>query len=76
MIVVSSERLLRTAAILTLIALALMVWSILDPQPLLLVVAMSGGQALGSLALALDGWAILRDLKRAKVLDLRAKEKR
>jgi hypothetical protein len=39
---------LRVASVLALIALALIVWSILDPRPLPVLVGLSLGQALGT----------------------------
>jgi hypothetical protein len=58
--------LLRGAAILTLIALGLMVWSMLDPTPLPVMLAMTLGQALGTFAFALYGFAVWKDLRRIK----------
>lgn len=49
----SHERLARVAAILTLVALALMVWSVLDPRPLSTVAAMTVGQVIGTTSLVL-----------------------
>jgi membrane protein implicated in regulation of membrane protease activity len=58
--------LLRGAAMLTLVALGFMVWSMLDPTPLPVMLAMSLGQALGTLAFALYGIAIFNDLRRIR----------
>jgi hypothetical protein len=58
--------LLRGAAILTLFALGLMVWSMLDPTPLPVMLAMTLGQALGTFAFALYGLAVWKDLRRIK----------
>jgi hypothetical protein len=44
------ERLLRVACVLALVALALIVWSMLDPRPLPVLVGLSLGQALGTLS--------------------------
>ena len=49
----TAETALRAAAIGSLVSLALMVWSFLDPSPLVMVLAMSIGQALGLTALGL-----------------------
>ncbi len=57
------RRLLRFSAILTLIALALMVWSMLVPTPLPIMIAMSVGQGLGTLAFGLYGYVIVQDLR-------------
>ncbi len=62
----SPESLLRGAAILTLIALALMVWSMLDPTPMPVMLAMSLGQVLGTVAFALYGIAVWKDLRRIR----------
>ena len=45
------SRLLSAACVLTLVALGLFVWSLLDPRPIPVIVAMSVGQLLGTLAL-------------------------
>ena len=66
-----SERLLRFAAILALAALALMVWSILDPRPVPVLVAMSLGQALGTGSLLLYVAVVVADLRRSAERDTR-----
>ena len=43
--------LLRTSCACALLALALIVWSVLDPRPIPVVVAMTAGQAIGTLSL-------------------------
>ncbi len=58
---------LRLAAISALIALGLMVWGVLDPRPIALVVAMSVGQALGTLSFALYAVTVMADLAHARV---------
>ena len=65
---VRASLLLRIAAVLTLLALALMISSLLRPSPLLVILAMSVGQALGTLAFGLYLWVIVADLRRARVL--------
>jgi hypothetical protein len=57
---------LRISAALTLLALALMVWSVFQPTPMPVMLAMSLGQALGTGAFALFGLAILIDLRRSR----------
>ena len=57
---------LRVSAVLTLIGLALMVWSILVPTPLPVMLAMTVGQALGSTAFALYLWIVVRQLRRER----------
>jgi len=63
---ITITRLLRWSAVLTMIALALMVWSMLQPTPLPVMLAMSLGQLLGTMAFALYGVVILRDLRRVR----------
>lgn len=57
---------LRISAGMTLVALALMVWSLLEPTPLPVMVAMSVGQALGTIAFGIFGWVVFKDLTRAR----------
>jgi hypothetical protein len=58
-------RILRAACVLTLVALALMVWSLLEPTPMPVLVAMSLGQALGTISLLMFGGVVVADLRRA-----------
>lgn len=55
----SVAALVTAACIATLLSLALMVWSVLDPTPLPVMVSMSMGQAIGTLALLLYLAAVL-----------------
>jgi hypothetical protein len=48
---VGTRRLVATACVLSLVALALMVWSVLDPTPLPVMIVMSVGQVIGTLGL-------------------------
>jgi hypothetical protein len=48
---ISVEHLVTAACLSTLAAIALMCWSILDPTPFPVMVAMSVGQAVGTLSL-------------------------
>lgn len=59
-----SMLLLQASAVLTLLALALMVWSMLAPTPLPVMLAMTVGQALGSLAFGAYVFVVVRDLRR------------
>jgi len=59
-------KLLYASAILTLIALGLMVWSLFQPTPLPVMVAMSVGQALGTTAFAAYGYVVVRDILRIR----------
>jgi hypothetical protein len=56
---------LQVSAVLTILALALMVWSMLEPTPLPVMLAMTIGQAVGTLAFSLYGYAVVRDIVRA-----------
>jgi peptidoglycan/LPS O-acetylase OafA/YrhL len=60
-------RLLRLASVCALLALALMLWGVLDPSPIALVVAMSVGQALGTLSFALYALVVVADLRHSRV---------
>ena len=57
---------LRVAAVLTMIGLGLMVWSILVPTPMPVMLAMTVGQVVGTAAFALYGYAVVRDIRRAR----------
>ena len=70
---ISMQRLLQGSAILTLIALGLMVWSMLQPTPLPVMLAMSVGQLLGTVAFAIYGYAVIADVLRVR-RDRRAAE--
>lgn len=67
-------RWLRVSALLTLLALALMVWSVLQPTPLPVMLAMSVGQGIGTLAFALYGWVVFLDLRRIRRLAREAED--
>jgi peptidoglycan/LPS O-acetylase OafA/YrhL len=58
---------LRLAAACALLALAMMIWGVLDPRPIALVIAMSVGQAVGTLSFALYLLAVFVDLRSAGV---------
>lgn len=60
----SNEALLRISALLTLLALLLMVWSVIQPTPMPVILAMSAGQGVGTLAFALYLYVVLRELRR------------
>lgn len=60
-------RLLQIAAVVTLLALALMVWSMLQPTPLPVMLAMTVGQGLGTLALGTFLYVVIRDLRRSYI---------
>ena len=62
----NSDLLLRLSAVFTLIALALMLWSMVVPTVWPVMIAMSAGQALGTLALVLFLSVVIRDVRRAR----------
>ena len=55
---------LRVSAVLTLIGLVLMVWSICVPTPLPVMLAMSVGQVVGTISFALYVYIVVRQLRR------------
>jgi len=57
-------KLLRVSAVLTIIGLAFMVWSLVQPTPMPVILAMSVGQGAGSLAFGLYLYVIVVDLRR------------
>lgn len=57
--------LLRISAVLTLVALALMVWSMFAPTPLPVMLAMTVGQALGTAALGIYLYVIIFDFRQS-----------
>lgn len=59
---------IRIACVSSLISLALMAWSMVDSRPIAVIIAMSIGQALGTLSLALFLIVVIWDLRRARVL--------
>jgi hypothetical protein len=59
---------LRLSGVLTLIGLALMVWAILDPRATPVIIAMSVGQAVGTLAFVIYLGVVVFDLRRTRVL--------
>lgn len=64
----TTERLTRSAALLALLGLALMTWSISVARPVPVVLFMTVGQLIGTASLALYIAAIVVDLRRARVL--------
>jgi hypothetical protein len=55
---------LAASAVLTLVGLALMVWSLLQPTPLPVMLAMTVGQVIGTVAFAIFVIVVVRDLRR------------
>ena len=58
--------LLRISAVLTLLGLALMAWSLVEPTPLPVMLAMTAGQALGTTAFGLYIFVVVRELRRER----------
>jgi hypothetical protein len=61
----SYTRVLRAACVLAVVALALMVWSVLEPTPMPVLVAMSVGQILGTLSLLALLVVVVADMRKA-----------
>jgi hypothetical protein len=57
------SRLLVGASLLALAALCLMVWSLFDPRPIPVILAMSVGQVLGTLSLLAFLAVVLADVR-------------
>jgi hypothetical protein len=55
---------LRLSAVLTLLGLAFMVWSMLEPTPLPVMLAMTVGQGFGTLAFGIYVFIVVRELLR------------
>jgi hypothetical protein len=60
---INSPRLLQAACASALAALALFVWSLLDPRPIPVILAMSLGQVLGTLSFAAFLLVVAYDLR-------------
>jgi hypothetical protein len=57
--------LVRLSAILALVGIGLMVWSLLDPRPIPIMVAMSVGQGVGTMSLLLYVAVVIAEAFRA-----------
>ena len=55
--------LLRVSAVLTLIGLGFMAWSMLAPTPMPVMLAMTVGQVIGMVAFGLYLYVVIRELK-------------
>jgi hypothetical protein len=60
---------LRGAAVLALVGLVCMVWSVVQPTPLPVMLAMTVGQGAGTLSFLMFLLVVIADLHRARVLD-------
>jgi len=58
-----SVRVLKVASVLALVALALMMWGVVDPRPLPVLVGLMIGQGLGTLSFILYLVVIAADLR-------------
>jgi peptidoglycan/LPS O-acetylase OafA/YrhL len=65
-ILLAPPRVLQFSCALALVALALIVWSLLDPRPIPVILAMSLAQALGTISFAAFLWIVVRDLRAAQ----------
>jgi len=63
MIKFNQSRVLKAACVLALAALALMSWSLFDPRPIPVVLAMSLGQLLGTLSLGAFIVVVVADIR-------------
>lgn len=62
----TQSHVLRASSALALVALALIVWSLVDPRPIPVILAMSVAQGLGTLSFAAFLWIVVRDLRAAQ----------
>jgi hypothetical protein len=62
---VDRPRFLQGACVLALLGLGLMVWSLFDPHPIPVILAMSLGQVLGTLSFLVFLVVVAYDLRRA-----------
>jgi len=60
------RRLLRFSAVLTLIALVLMMWSMFDPRPAPVLIGLSLGQVLGTASFAIYLSIVIWDIRRRR----------
>lgn len=65
------HRLVVAACVLSLVALGLIAWSLLQPRPIPVIMAMSVGQALGTLSLILFIATMVIDLRGRRILGRR-----
>jgi hypothetical protein len=71
------SRILVASCALALLAVGLMTWSLFDPKPIPVVVAMSVGQVLGTLSLVAFAYVVVADWRAqlAKAKEVIAREK-
>lgn len=61
-----TQRLITASCVLGLVAMAMMCWSVLDPTPVPVLVAMSAGQAVGTLSLLCYIAAVIIEVRRER----------
>jgi MFS family permease len=61
-----TQRLITASCVLGLVATAMMCWSVLDPTPVPVLVAMSAGQAVGTLSLLCYIAAVIIEVRRER----------
>ena len=54
---------LRIACVMAIVGLALMMWSLLDPRPPPVLIALSVGQVIGTLSFAIFIWVVIADYR-------------
>ena len=62
----SPEVVIRLACILALVALGLIAWSLVDPRPIPVILAMSLGQMIGTLSFVAFLGVVVLDLRSAE----------
>jgi hypothetical protein len=65
----SRPRVLQGACVLALLGLGLFVWSLVDPRPIPVVLAMSVGQVLGTLSFLAFLAVVVYDLRKAQRME-------
>ncbi len=70
----TAQRLANVAAVVALVGLLLIIWSVASPTPLAVIFAMTVGQIVGTASLVLLVAAVVVDLRRARLLPSRARK--
>ncbi len=70
---IPSRRVLDIACVVALVALALICWSMVDPRPIPVILAMSVAQVLGTVSFAAFLVVVVRDLRRAQLAEVSSK---
>jgi hypothetical protein len=63
---ISSHRVLDMACVVALVALLLIAWSMVDPRPIPVIMAMSVAQVMGTISFGAFLVVVVRDLRRAQ----------